>query len=56
MPTNKQTKLAIRIARILNRYIPNREELDEVLKELEEVIEETEKGNTAADQSTAMKP
>ena len=57
MATNKQAQLAIRIMRILNRYIKDPTILDAVLQELEEVLESNAKDATAqADQSNTVTP
>ena len=55
MSTNKQTRVNIRVMRILNREIKDPDKLERILKEIEEVIEK-EEGATEADQSQTVTP
>jgi len=50
MSTNKQTRVNIRVMRILNREINDPDKLERILKEIEEVIEK-ETDATEADQA-----
>ena len=52
MATNKHAQLNIRVVRILNRVIHDPDKLEEVLKEIEEVIEKD--ATAPADQAQAV--